>query len=90
MPAPESQQEAINIFIKLANEMKDEGASIQFVSSALMRACAIYSTYAIAGNQGALKQTGIDKLSELFAVELDVVQKAKLREAGLDAEGNPL
>ena len=90
MPAPESQQEAINIFIKVANEMKDEGASIQFVSSALMRACAIYSTYAIAGNQGALKQTGIDKLSELFAVELDVVQKAKLREAGLDAEGNPL
>ena len=90
MPAPVSQQEAINIFIKLANEMKDEGASIQFVSSALMRACAIYSTYAIAGNQGALKQTGIDKLSELFAVELDVVQKAKLREAGLDAEGNPL
>lgn len=90
MSAPESQQEAINIFIKVANEMKDEGASIEFVSSALMRACAVYSTYVIAGNQGALKQSGIDKLSELFAGELDVVQKAKLAEAGLDAEGNPL
>lgn len=90
MEAPKTQQEAINAFIALANEMKDNGASIQFVSTALMRACAVYSTYVIAGNEGALRQTGIEKLSELFAQELDVVQKAKLSEAGLDAEGNPV
>ena len=89
MEAPKTQQEAINAFIKLANEMKDNGASIQFVSTALMRACAVYSTYVIAGNQGALQQSGVEKLSELFAQELDVVQKAKLSEAGLDAEGKP-
>ena len=88
MEAAKTQQEAINAFIELANEMKDNGASIQFVSSALMRACAVYSTYVIAGNEGALRQTGIEKLSELFRQELDVVQKAKLSEAGLDAEGN--
>ena len=90
MEAPKTQQEAINAFIELANEMTDNGASIQFVSTALMRACAVYSTYVIAGNEGALRQTGIEKLSELFAQELDVVQKAKLSEAGLDAEGNPV
>ena len=90
MEAPKTQQEAINAFIELANEMKDNGASIQFVSTALMRACAVYSTYVIAGNEGALRQAGIEKLSELFAQELDVVQKAKLSEAGLDAEGNPV
>ena len=90
MEAPKSQQEAINAFIGMANEMKDNGATIQFVSTALMRACAVYSTYVIAGNQGALKQGGIEKLSELFAQELDVVQKAKLSEAGLDADGNPV
>ena len=90
MEAPKTQQEAINAFIELANEMKDNGASTQFVSTALMRACAVYSTYVIAGNQGALRQTGIEKLSELFRQELDVVQKAKLSEAGLDAEGNPV
>ena len=90
MEAAKTQQEAINAFIELANEMKDNGASIQFVSSALMRACAVYSTYVIAGNEGALRQTGIEKLSELFAQELDVVQKAKLSQAGLDAEGNPV
>ena len=90
MEAPKSQQDAINAFIGLANEMKDNGATIQFVSTALMRACAVYSTYVIAGNQGALEQTGVKKLSEIFAQELDVIQKAKLTDAGLDSEGSPL
>ena len=84
MPAPSSQQDAINAFINFANEMKNDGASIQFVSTALMRACAVYSTYVVAGNDGALRESGIDKLKELFAQELDVIQKAKLRQAGLD------
>jgi hypothetical protein len=86
MPAPSSQQDAINAFINVANEMKNDGASIQFVSTALMRACAVYSTYVVAGNAGALRESGIDKLKELFAQELDVIQRAKLREAGLDPE----
>ena len=88
MEAPKSQQDAINAFIGLANEMKVNGATIQFVSTALMRACAVYSTYVIAGNQGALEQTGVKKLSEIFAQELDVIQKAKLSDAGLGSEGN--
>ena len=90
MAAPQSQQDAINMFIGMANDMKDEGASIQFVSTALMRACAIYSTYVITGNDGALKEAGVQKLSEVFAEELAVVQKAKLAGAGLDADGNPI
>lgn len=90
MTAPKSQQDAINMFIGMANEMKDNGASIQFVSSALMRACAVYSTYVIAGNEGALRDSGVEKLSEVFAQELKVVQQAKLSEAGLNADGNPL
>jgi len=84
----ESQQEAISAFIDLANQMKNSGASIQFVSTALMRACAVYSTYVVAGNQGALKESGIEKLKLLFASELDTIQRAKLREAGLDPD-NP-
>ena len=90
MTAPASQQEAINLFIDLANQMKDDGAPIEFVSSALMRACAVYSTYVVAGNQGALRDGGVKKLSEVFANELNVVQAAKLSEAGLDREGNPV
>ena len=88
MSGPQTQQEAINAFINLANEMKDNGASIQFVSTALMRACAVYATYVVAGNEGALKESGIEKLSEVFAQELNVIQEAKLAEAGRTTEGN--
>ena len=87
MSGPKTQQEAINAFINLANEMKDNGASIQFVSTALMRACAVYATYVVAGNEGALKESGIEKLSEVFAQELNVIQEAKLAEAGRTSEG---
>lgn len=87
MTGPQTQQEAINAFINLANEMKNDGASIQFVSTALMRACAVYATYVIAGNDGALKESGIEKLSEVFAQELNVIQEAKIAEAGRTTKG---
>jgi len=61
--------------------MKNEGASIELISTALMRACAVYSTYAVAGNQGALHQSGVEKLEKLFGQQLAVVQQAKLAEA---------
>jgi hypothetical protein len=50
-----------------------------------MRACAVYSTYTVAGNQGALHDSGIEKLQKLFGQQLAVVQKAKIAEA----ESNP-
>ncbi len=84
MPAPASQQEAIDAFITLANDMKNDGASVQFVSTALMRACAIYATFVVAGNEGALRESGVDKLKQIFAQELSKVQKAKMRQAGID------
>lgn len=87
MTGPQTQQEAINAFINLANEMKNNGASIQFVSTALMRACAVYATYVVAGNDGALKESGVEKLSEVFAQELNVIQEAKIAEAGRTTEG---
>ena len=87
MSGPQTQQEAINAFINLANEMKNNGASIQFVSTALMRACAVYATYVVAGNEGALKESGIEKLSDVFAQELNVIQEAKLADAGRTTEG---
>ena len=89
MAVPQSQQEAINAFINLANEMKSDGASIQFVSTALMRACAVYATYVVAGNEGALKESGIEKLGEVFAQELNVIQAAKLAGAGHNVEEPP-
>ena len=86
MTGSASQQEAINAFIDLANEMKNGGASAQFVSAALMRASAVYATYVVAGNKGALRESGIVKMKELFAKELAVIQKAKLQQAGVDPD----
>ena len=84
MPAPASQQDAIQAFIDLANDMKNEGATIQFVSTALMRACAVYSTYVVAGNEGALRKSGVERLKDLFATEVDAIQRLKLEQAGID------
>jgi len=61
MASQQTQQQAIEAFIDLANQMKEQGSSIQFVSTALMRACAVYSTYVIGGNDGGLRASGIDK-----------------------------
>ena len=83
MVAPATQQEAIQQFIDLANSMKDEGASIQAVSTALMRACAVYSTYVVTGNDGALKPSGIEKMQQLFGEELTAIQEFKI--AGAEA-----
>ena len=49
-----------------------------------MRACAVYSTYVVAGNEGALRKSGVEKLKELFAHEVDTIQRAKLEQAGID------
>ena len=80
MSAPETQQDAIQAFIDLANEMKTDGASVQLISTAMMRACAVYSTYVVAGNEGALRETGVEKLKEVFGQQLEVVQKSKLEQ----------
>jgi len=78
MAAPSTQQEAIQQFIDLANAMKREGCSQAFISTALMRSCAVYSTFVVTGNDGALKLSGIEKLKTLFGEELEVIQQAKI------------
>ena len=90
MSVAEEKIECVNEFIALANAMKDKGISLQVVSSGLMTASALYAIYTVGGNDGALKQTGIEKLTELFNLELENVQKAKIAQAereGKDVSG---
>ena len=82
MSNPISQQEAIQAFITLANDMKSNGSSIQFVSTAFMGASRSIHPRRH-WNDGGLHASGIDKLKELFASELQEVQSARLRDAGL-------
>ena len=85
MAAPTTQQEAIQQFIDVANEMKNDGVSKEAVSTALMRACALYSTYVVTGNDGALRDSGVEKLQQLFGEELQAVQAAKMASAGVES-----
>ena len=83
----EKKMECVNRFIALANEMTAEGdASSLIVSTGLMMACAIYSTYAVAGNDGALRDSGIAKLTKLFSEELVTVQSRKIEKARHDGK----
>ncbi|MEJ2609697.1 MAG: DUF3144 domain-containing protein [Candidatus Thiodiazotropha sp.] len=64
-------------FVKLANEIKEEGKPINMISMALMSASATYGTYVAAGNEGYLKPSGVDKLVELYRAEMTGIQEIK-------------
>lgn len=79
--------QAINRFIALANELKDDGADIRLLSAAMTTASCIYSTYVEAGNQGFLQPAGVDKLCDAYRKQLEHIQRRKqeeLKAAGHD------
>ena len=83
----EKKIERGNRFIALANEMTAEGDSPPaVVSSGLMTACAVYSTYVVTGNDGALRESGVEKLTKLFGDELTTLQKLKVEQAQRDGK----
>lgn len=77
----ESEQHklATNRLIDLANELKDEGIDPMVVSGSLMTASSIYATYVAAGNDGALEETGVDKVVDLYRRTLVHFQTVKRR-----------
>ena len=89
MAAAEQKIECVNRFIELANTMANEAKSPQMVSSGLMTACAVYSTYVVTGNEGALRESGIDKITNLFKEELAQVQQAKIEQAKQEGKEIP-
>jgi hypothetical protein len=74
-------QSSVERFIALANSMKDEGARIEMVSWALMSASALYATYSVAGNEGGLTESGVDKVTEAYRHHLQRIQEIKRRQS---------
>ncbi len=64
-------------FITLANQMKDEGKSIQMINASLMSASGIYATYTTAGDDGGLTESGVEKVVAVYKQNLESVQKIK-------------
>lgn len=73
----EQVQQCVNRFIDLANTIKDDGVDIKLISHALMSASSVYTTYAYAGNDGGLNQSGVEKVVERYKRELERIQDLK-------------
>jgi hypothetical protein len=69
--------ECVQRFIDLANSMKNENVPTRVVSAALMTASSVYTTYTMAGNNGGLNPSGIDKVTAVYRQSLENVQRAK-------------
>jgi len=72
-------------FIDLANQLKEEGMPIELVSAALMSASGIYATYTVAGNEGGLEQSGVDKVVSTYRSNLENIQRIKREQYGQSA-----
>lgn len=77
----EQHQEMIDAFIELANKFKDQGKELPVISTALMSATSIYTTYVYAGNQGYLQEGGEKKVVDAFAKNLHRLQAFKQTQA---------
>lgn len=89
MSEQDQHLDAMNRFIALANEIKNDGVPTHVVSWAMMTASAVYATYSVAGNTGGLNPSGIDKVADTYKQCLLQVQEARkqeLRAAGADIE----
>lgn len=81
MSDAQKHQECTERFIALANSLKEDGYDIKLVSAALMSASGIYATYSVAGNEGGLNPSGVDKLVDVYRKSLENIQAAKKAKA---------
>jgi hypothetical protein len=77
----EAQHQAcLERFIALANEMSGEGVGVDVVSWALMSASAVHASYSVAGNEGGLTESGVDKVADAYRQNLSRIQELKRKE----------
>ncbi|HBO14150.1 MAG TPA: DUF3144 domain-containing protein [Halieaceae bacterium] len=77
----EQHQACRERFIELANTMKNEGIGVDVVSWSLMSASALHAIYSVAGNDGGLTQSGIEKIADAYKQNLTKIQELKQRQA---------
>lgn len=79
MSASENEQiqQIMQRFIDLANTIKDEGIEPRMITVGLMRASCVYSTYVVAGNEGGLNESGVEKVAEAYKQQLAFIQQVK-------------
>ena len=81
---PEQQyDDAVNQFIELANQLKNDKYPMEVVSAALMSASGVYATYVASGgiNHGFLLEPGVEKVAETYRRQLQQIQDVKKKAA---------
>lgn len=81
-PHLDEQQVCMERFIDLANEIQKEGVDKERVAGALMLASSVWSTFTMAGNQGGLTPSGVDKVVEAYRHSLESIQTIKKSDVG--------
>jgi hypothetical protein len=83
MTADEQYHDAINKFIEMANQLKNEKYPTEVISSALMTASGVYATYVAADerNNGFLLEPGVEKVTDAYRERLQIIQDSKKKEA---------
>jgi hypothetical protein len=76
----EQHQACMERFIELANSMKSEGIGVDVVSWALMSASAVHASYSVAGNEGGLTASGVNKIADAYKQNLKQIQALKVRQ----------
>ncbi len=77
----EQHHQCMQRFVDLANTMKNEGVPTRVVSAALMTASGVYATYTVAGNNGGLNPSGVEKVAQSYKQNLERIQEAKREQA---------
>ena len=73
----EIHQESMQSFIKLANELAEQGASKYAISAGLMTASCVYATFIAVGNKGVLSDEALRVISEGYKNQLEAIQKGR-------------
>lgn len=76
----EIHRDLMNRFIDMANTMKEEEAPLNVIASALMSASAVYATYSVVGNNGALEDSGVEKMTDAYREHVKQVQVLRKQE----------
>ncbi len=69
-------------FIALANELTQGGLPAELVSHAMMTASGLFATFTIAGNEGGLNPSGVDKVVDAYRQSLEHIQRVKEEQYG--------
>ncbi len=83
--AAKDHQQCVEKFIAQANELTQSGLPADLVSAAMMSASAVFATFSVAGNEGGLNDSGVDKVVQAYRNCVEHVQKVKKAEFGSNA-----